>query len=64
MSTCGECKFWVGDVTNPQDRKMESLDRRPCSAAKDSAVDRARFFHKSTVACRKFMVEREAYKIG
>ena len=55
MSTCGTCKNWVYDVTNPQDRDMNGLDRRPCALA-NSPIGRATFLHSTIPACNKFKV--------
>lgn len=61
--TCGTCRYWAEDKTNAQDRKMAVLDRRPCSLAKD-AHDRGRFYHVTTVACRKHAFQSDGYKCG
>ena len=53
--TCGTCRFWLFDSTDPQDRQMNAMDSRPCSLA-NSAIERGTFRHSTIKACNNHKV--------
>lgn len=63
MGTCKDCKNWVSDLENKQDKLHADQDRKLCTQTVGEFA-RGLYYHADTPACRKYSDNERGYKVG